>query len=112
MFTASEIVSNIEIGEWTASQVLEAYITRAALAHERTNCLTEGAFYFSSSSINANSQATPLVVFLQRARQRAGELDVEFATTKKLRGPLHGVPVSQLSSSIQLRTLLTFILSD
>ena len=41
--TAHEIVSRIENGEWTALQVLEAYIARAALAHERTNCLTEGA---------------------------------------------------------------------
>ena len=39
--TAQEIVSHIEKGEWTASQVLEAYIARAAIAHERTNCLTE-----------------------------------------------------------------------
>ncbi len=27
------------------------------------------------------------------ARQRAAELDAEFSSTKKLRGPLHGVPV-------------------
>ena len=30
------------------------------------------------------------------ARQRAAELDAEFAVTKKLRGPLHGVPVRSL----------------
>ena len=40
---ASEIVKRIESGEWTASEVLEAYITRAAFAHSRTNCLTEGS---------------------------------------------------------------------
>jgi hypothetical protein len=34
------------------------------------------------------------VVMLGPARQRAAELDAEFAATKKLRGPLHGVPVS------------------
>lgn len=39
---ASEIVTRIESGEWTASEVLEAYISRAAFAHTRTNCLTEG----------------------------------------------------------------------
>ena len=39
---ASEIVTRIESGEWTASEVLEAYIARAAFAHSRTNCLTEG----------------------------------------------------------------------
>ncbi|KAF8159688.1 amidase [Crassisporium funariophilum] len=72
--TASEIVSHIEKGEWTASEVLEAYIARAAYAHAKTNCLTE--------------------VMLGPARQRASELDKDFAATKKLTGPLHGVPVS------------------
>ena len=41
--TAHQIVANIQKGEWKASQVLEAYIARAAFAHERTNCLTESA---------------------------------------------------------------------
>jgi hypothetical protein len=41
---AVEIVSRIERGEWTATQVLEAYISRAAFAHAKTNCLTEGKF--------------------------------------------------------------------
>jgi amidase len=41
---ASEIVTRIEGGEWTASEVLEAYIARAAFAHSRTNCLTEGSY--------------------------------------------------------------------
>ena len=40
---ASEIMTRIESGEWTASEVLEAYIARAAFAHSRTNCLTEGS---------------------------------------------------------------------
>lgn len=30
------------------------------------------------------------------AREQAKELDDEFASTKKLRGPLHGVPVESL----------------
>lgn len=34
-----------------------------------------------------------ILVMLKPARQRASELDKEFAATKKLRGPLHGVPV-------------------
>jgi hypothetical protein len=41
-YSASEIVNNIENGQWTASQVVDAYIARAAFAHQRTNCLTEG----------------------------------------------------------------------
>lgn len=42
---ASEIVRHIEKGEWTSSDVLEAYIARAAQAHEKTNCLTEGNYF-------------------------------------------------------------------
>ncbi|KAF9557330.1 amidase [Agrocybe pediades] len=72
--TAKEIVDRIQSGEWTATAVLEAYIARAAFAHSKTNCLTE--------------------VMFEPARQRASELDAEFAATKQLRGPLHGVPFS------------------
>jgi hypothetical protein len=39
---ASQIVENIEDGTWTASAVLEAYVARAAQAHQVMNCLTEG----------------------------------------------------------------------
>ena len=41
-FAAPEIVQHISDGEWTASDVLEAYISRAILAQDLTNCLTEG----------------------------------------------------------------------
>jgi hypothetical protein len=34
-----------------------------------------------------------ILVMLEPARQRAAELDRGFAATKKLQGPLHGVPV-------------------
>lgn len=72
--TASEIVQRIAKGEWTSSQVLEAYIARSAIAQAEANCLTE--------------------VLYEDARKRAKELDAEFASTKTLRGPFHGVPVS------------------
>ncbi|KAF8239357.1 amidase [Tricholoma matsutake] len=72
--TATEIVSRIEKGEWTATQVIEAYIARAAFAQTVTNCLTE--------------------VMFDWAREQARDLDNEFASTQRLRGPLHGVPTS------------------
>lgn len=72
--TASEIVKRIEHGEWTASQVLEAFIARATLAEKTTNCVTE--------------------VLFEQARREAQELDDEFSKTKRLKGPLHGVPAS------------------
>ena len=41
---AQEIVERISKGEWTASEVLDAYISRAIHAQDVTNCLTEGAY--------------------------------------------------------------------
>jgi hypothetical protein len=71
---AHEIVSRIEKGDWTARQVTEAYIAQAIEAHRATNCLTE--------------------VLFDQALKRAEELDAQFALTKKLVGPFHGVPFS------------------
>lgn len=48
--TASEIVSRIERGEWTASQVVSAYIAQSVLAQQTTNCVTEGKSIVQSSS--------------------------------------------------------------
>ncbi|KAG2362887.1 amidase signature enzyme [Suillus spraguei] len=67
---ASEIVQRIAKGEWTSSEVLEAYIARSAIAQAKVNFLYEDA------------------------RKQAKELDAEFASTKTLRGPFYGVPVS------------------
>lgn len=38
---AFEITKRIGSGEWSASQVIESYIARAAYAHSITNCGTE-----------------------------------------------------------------------
>ncbi|KAH8111020.1 amidase signature enzyme [Phellopilus nigrolimitatus] len=72
--TAAEIVRRIESGEWTSVSVVSAYIRQAIRAHEATNCLTE--------------------ILFEQALKEADELDAEFASTKRLRGALHGVPVS------------------
>ncbi|KAF5391534.1 hypothetical protein D9757_002497 [Collybiopsis confluens] len=71
---AHEIVAHIQKGEWTAKEVVEAYISQAVVAQRATNCVTE--------------------VLFDQALKRAGELDAHFASTKKLVGPLHGVPFS------------------
>ncbi|KAJ7693428.1 amidase [Mycena rosella] len=72
--TAQEIVTNIERGVWTASQVLEAFIAQSLVAHAATNCITEVLFDYG--------------------RKRAKQLDAEFEKTNLLTGPLHGVPIS------------------
>ena len=95
--SATEIVERIECGEWTASDVFAAYASRAAFAHAKTNCLTEGErLSMKVVLLLAHIHFGTWSVMIGAARQRAAELDVEFAATKKLRGPLHGVPVRSL----------------
>ncbi|KAF9266912.1 amidase signature enzyme [Marasmius fiardii PR-910] len=71
---AKEIVSRIQSGEWTAIEVVEAYIARATAAHVQTNCGTE--------------------ILFEQALKQAKQLDTEYASSKQLRGPFHGVPIS------------------
>lgn len=105
----AEIVSHIENGEWTATQVLEAYLSRAAFAQAKTNCLTEGkCFLFKLlSGILNDTEMFKLPVMVGPARQRAADLDAEFAATKKLKGPLHGVPVRSVLPSGAYKNNLT-----
>ncbi|TBU30666.1 hypothetical protein BD311DRAFT_185333 [Dichomitus squalens] len=96
---AKEIVERISKGEWTASEVLEAYISRALLSQDLTNCLTEGlqsSYLFPARLRNllTSLNGCRLLVFFREARAQAKALDAEFASTGKIRGPLHGVPVS------------------
>ncbi|KAJ3790424.1 amidase signature domain-containing protein, partial [Lentinula aff. detonsa] len=69
-----ELVDGIKNAEWTATEVLEVYIAQAVVAHELTNCATE--------------------VLFDQALGIAKTLDEEYTSTKRLRGPLHGVPFS------------------
>lgn len=97
LYSGKEIVQNIEKGEWTASKVVEAYIARAAYAHAKTNCLTESMSRVSSDLRTRRASRSPVVTFkvlFAQARQEAEQLDKLFSTTGKLKGPLHGVPVS------------------
>ena len=94
MDLATEIVQRISQGEWTASKVLEAYLTRAVLAQDTTNCLTEGSYKFLWVQSQQAWLKSVVLVFFSQARAEAQALDEEFALTGKIRGPLHGVPVS------------------
>ena len=97
---------------WTASGVLEAYIARAAQAHQATNCLTEGTYALPVTTsyklmevafmcerrlcldFTPARDACRTVVFFDEAREDARRLDADFAETGRLKGPLHGVPIS------------------
>ncbi|CAN6623011.1 hypothetical protein TRVA0_009S01200 [Trichomonascus vanleenenianus] len=63
----------IKAKKYTALEVTQAYIKRAAYAHQLTNCLSE--------------------MFFERGIARAKELDEIYERTGELVGPLHGIPV-------------------
>ncbi|KAJ5092272.1 hypothetical protein NUU61_007142 [Penicillium alfredii] len=68
------LLEHLEKGEFNAEQVTKAYIQRAVVAHQLTNCLTE-------------------VVF-EDALEQARHLDAAFKDTGQFKGPLHGVPIT------------------
>jgi len=71
----ADLLATIRTGKYTSTAVISAFIRRASLAHQLTNCLTEPLF--------------------TRALARAALLDRDFQNgSGKLVGPLHGLPVS------------------
>lgn len=83
------IVQGIKDKRWTSTQVLQAFVSRAIVAQERTNCLTEG-----KSMDDKASHRSSLAVMFEQAFDRAASLDAHFNQTGTLVGPLHGLPVS------------------
>ncbi|GAQ41146.1 hypothetical protein AtubIFM56815_009680 [Aspergillus tubingensis] len=64
----------LKSGKYTAEQTTLAFIRRAVVAHQLTNCLTE-------------------IVF-EDALEQARQLDHAFNQTGQIKGPLHGIPVT------------------
>ncbi|EFQ35744.1 amidase [Colletotrichum graminicola] len=71
---AQDLVKLLEAREITSEAVVIAHIAKAKDAHRRTNCLTEICF--------------------DEALEQARELDAFQQEHGRLKGPLHGVPVS------------------
>lgn len=72
--SAPQILEAVRDKKWSALEVAEAFCHRASLAHQLTNCLSE--------------------VFFDEGLQQARELDEYYEKTGKLKGPLHGLPIS------------------
>lgn len=71
---ATFILRKLESREWTALAVTTAFCKRAAIATQLTNCLTEICF--------------------DEALRKAKELDEYLEKEGKVKGPLHGLPIS------------------
>ncbi|KAF2128547.1 amidase [Dothidotthia symphoricarpi CBS 119687] len=69
-----ELLSSLASGQLTAVQVTNAYLQRAAVAQQLSNCITE--------------------LLPNLALERAKELDTYFQEHKRPIGPLHGLPIS------------------
>ncbi|KAG9050583.1 hypothetical protein FS837_004441 [Tulasnella sp. UAMH 9824] len=68
------ILSKLADGTWSSVEVTRAFLKRAIIAHQLTNCLTE--------------------IFIERALERALELDEFLKKNGRTMGPLHGLPIS------------------
>lgn len=100
----SVVLEKLATAEWSALEVTTAFSKRAIIAHQaasashlrypcltltnvlQTNCLTE--------------------IFIDKALERAAELDAYLKEHGKVIGPLHGLPVS-LKDQIPIRGLET-----
>ncbi|CAI7677907.1 unnamed protein product [Penicillium manginii] len=69
-----DLLQLLQKGDLTATEVVTAYIKRAVVAHQLTNCLTEVCF--------------------TEALEQAKQLDIEFQITGQPSGPLHGIPIT------------------
>ncbi|KAI0538044.1 amidase signature domain-containing protein [Xylaria digitata] len=69
-----DLALQLASGQWSARKVIQAFMRRAGLAQQLTNCVTE--------------------LLPELALERATELDNHLASTGKPVGPLHGVPIS------------------
>lgn len=72
--TATELAKKLATGELKSLDVAKAFMHRAAIATQLTNCGTE--------------------IFFEKGLQRAKELDEYFERHKKPSGPFHGLPIS------------------
>lgn len=84
--SAHELVQLLAQGRLTAEQVTRAYLKRAGIAHQLTNCATE---FLTDDAIN-----------------RAKFLDKEFQRCGGPIGPLHGLPIS-LKDYISMKGRIT-----
>ncbi|KAH9946646.1 general amidase [Amylocystis lapponica] len=70
----SVLLERLASAEWSSVEVTTAFCKRAVIAHQLTNCLTE--------------------VFVEKALERATQLDVYLKEHGTVIGPLHGLPIS------------------
>ncbi|KAF5643646.1 general amidase [Fusarium sp. NRRL 25303] len=72
--SATNLVEQMASGSLTAVETVTAFLKRAHIAHQLTN--------FATEFMNAD------------ALEDAAELDAHFKATGKIKGPLHGIPIS------------------
>lgn len=71
---ATSLLHELATSQVSSTQLVTAFCKRAAIAHQLTNCLTE--------------------ILFEEAIARAKALDEHLQCTKKVIGPLHGIPIT------------------
>lgn len=72
--SAVDLVQQMAAGSLTAVDTVTAFLKRAHVVHQLTNFATE--------------------FLVDAALETAAELDAHFKATRKIKGPLHGIPIS------------------
>ncbi|KAH7029877.1 amidase signature domain-containing protein [Microdochium trichocladiopsis] len=80
LYSAVDLLSKMATGQLSALEVTTAFCKRAAIAQQLTSCLTE--------------------IFFKQAMQDAKLLDEHYKTHGKVKGPLHGLPISLKDSFV------------
>ncbi|PIL31991.1 hypothetical protein GSI_06695 [Ganoderma sinense ZZ0214-1] len=78
------LLNNLATVKWSSEEVTRAFYKRAIIAHQLVNCLTQ--------------------IFVDRAIERAKELDKYLKDTGRTFGPLHGLPIS-LKDQVRIKGL-------
>lgn len=85
------LLHNLASGIWSSVEVTTAFYKRAIIAHQLVRCTPE-RIMFDANPMNQVNCLTE--IFVERALQRARELDEHLAKTGGVVGPLHGLPIS------------------
>lgn len=90
---AELLLRKLAEGEWTSLEVTTAYYKRAIVAHQvvRRSYILRAPHDTSDFSIQTNCLTE---IFVQRALDRAKEVDDYLTRNGRPIGPLHGLPVS------------------
>ena len=98
------LLAKLASGEWSCVNVTTAYYKRAVIAHQVVSSFT--TYYAARFDVDIIQVNCLTEIFVDRALERARELDKHLKATGKPIGPLHGLPIS-LKDQVRIKGLET-----